>query len=61
MVDIKDPNRRLKALAPKKAKDLIVQIIAALKHCFVNGVVHRDIKLGNILIDYRYNKLFVSC
>lgn len=34
---------------------IIKQIISAIKHCHNNNVVHRDIKLGNILIDEDLN------
>ena len=61
MLDKSDPEeKRINSMDPKRAKKLIVQIVTALNHCFANGVVHRDLKLGNVLIDYRYNREFVS-
>jgi len=40
---------------PSKAEaaKIILQVVEALKHCHQNGIIHRDMKLENILIDNR--------
>src|SRR5262245_48891367 len=38
-------------LSPERAVSLIVQVCRALQYAHVRGVVHRDIKPGNILVD----------
>ena len=49
---MQDPRSRtiLHPIAPDRAKSYAAQIVDALEHCYRNGVVHRDVKLGNILI-----------
>jgi len=37
------------------AKNIFSQIIAGVKHCHQHGVLHRDIKLDNILLDKNFN------
>ncbi|XP_056608718.1 mitogen-activated protein kinase kinase kinase nsy-1-like [Triplophysa dalaica] len=39
------------------ARDLMYQAVLATKHCADHGVVHRDIKLNNILINRNTHKL----
>lgn len=39
------------ALRPEIAAQIIIRVLAALQHAHQNGVVHRDIKPQNILID----------
>lgn len=39
------------------ARDLMYQAVLATKHCADHGVVHRDIKLNNILINRKTHKL----
>ena len=39
------------ALRPEIASQIIIRVLAALQHAHQNGVVHRDIKPQNILID----------
>jgi len=43
--------REKRRLSETKACSLFQQILAALEHCHGRGVVHRDIKLENILLD----------
>jgi serine/threonine protein kinase len=37
-------------LAPRRAVDLILQIVRGLEHAHAQGVVHRDLKLQNIFV-----------
>jgi len=46
-----DHVREKRKLSEKEACWLFQQILAALQHCHGRGVVHRDIKLENILLD----------
>ncbi len=39
------------ALRPEIAAQIIIRVLAALQHAHQNGVIHRDIKPQNILID----------
>lgn len=39
------------ALRPEIAAQIIIRVLAALQHAHQNGVVHRDVKPQNILID----------
>jgi serine/threonine-protein kinase len=41
------------AFPPEKVLDLAIQVAQALDHALARGVIHRDIKPGNILIDAR--------
>ncbi len=53
LVDGADLQRRLASgpLAPRLALEIGVQVCEALMHAHAHGVVHRDIKPGNVLID----------
>jgi len=35
-----------------EAASLFAQILGAVAHCHSNNVVHRDLKLDNIMLDY---------
>lgn len=39
------------AIRPETAAQIIIRVLAALQHAHQNGVIHRDIKPQNILID----------
>ena len=55
-VDGHDLARRLQTpIDPAAAVRYVVQIASALAHAHANGVVHRDVKPSNILIDAREN------
>lgn len=47
--------RRRTRLNEASAKPIFKQIIEALDYIHSNGIVHRDIKLDNILIDLQNN------
>lgn len=38
-----------------EARGLFCQLVSALQHCHQRGVVHRDLKLGNLLLDTNNN------
>lgn len=44
-----------KRLSEREARSIFKQIIAAVHHCHSNHIVHRDIKVENILLDYNGN------
>ena len=49
----KDCSKYFKHILPDKkiVKSIMRQLVEAVKYCHQHGVVHRDIKLENILID----------
>jgi len=53
----KDCSKFFKHKLPTKnqVKSIMTQIIEAITYCHENGIVHRDIKLENILIDDKFN------
>ncbi|XP_064632458.1 NUAK family SNF1-like kinase 1 [Lineus longissimus] len=44
-----------KVLHETEARKFFRQIVSAIHHCHQNGVVHRDLKLENIVLDKDYN------
>ncbi|KAH3892563.1 NUAK family SNF1-like kinase 1 [Dreissena polymorpha] len=42
-------------LTDRDARRIFRQIVSAIKYCHQNGIVHRDLKLENILLDRHYN------
>ena len=52
--------RDKRRLAEPEAQRLFVQIVAGLAYCHACGIVHRDVKLDNILLDARRNVKLVD-
>jgi 5'-AMP-activated protein kinase catalytic alpha subunit len=51
-------DRSYQPFAEQTAKDIFKQLVRAVIHCHQRGIVHRDIKLENILMDkYGHTKL----
>ena len=42
---------KIKNFNPIIAADIMRQLLSAINYCHKRGIVHRDLKLGNILID----------
>jgi len=47
--------REHRRLSEQEACRLFVQIVQGLQHCHMSGIVHRDVKLDNLLIDEEKN------
>ena len=43
------------ALPPKTAVQIAIRLLSALQHMHKNGIIHRDIKPQNIIVDADYN------
>jgi serine/threonine protein kinase len=43
--------RKRRKINEKQAKFIFKQILDGLYHCHAQGIIHRDIKLDNILLD----------
>ena len=50
-------SKMFKTQLPSKiqVKHIIKQLVEAVKFCHEKGIIHRDIKLENIMIDEKYN------
>ena len=47
--------RARKNLAEAEVRFLAIQVLGAVKHMHSNRVIHRDLKLGNIMLDAKMN------
>lgn len=45
----------LGGIPPREARRIFQQLISAVDHCHTRGIVHRDLKLDNILLDSEKN------
>ena len=52
--------RDCKRLSESESHRIFCQILSGLKHCHAKGIVHRDIKLDNILLDSNKNVKIVD-
>jgi len=50
-----DHLEREERFSEKKARKIMKQVFEALEHCHSKGVIHRDIKMENILLDEDHN------
>lgn len=50
-----DHLEREERFSEKKARRIMKQVFEALQHCHSKGVIHRDIKMENILLDEDHN------
>lgn len=42
-------------MTEKEARRIFRQILAAVEYCHKNGIVHRDLKAENLLLDSKMN------
>jgi serine/threonine protein kinase len=52
---VSDNKRYRRFFTPEVAKRYFLQLISAIEHCHTHNVVHRDLKLENILLDENAN------
>jgi len=48
---LEDRLEREGGLPPRRSADLVAQLAEALEHAHAEGVVHRDVKPGNVMVD----------
>jgi len=53
--DLFDYLSSMVTLSEKRARSIMKQILDAVEHCHAKNVVHRDVKLENILLDNNFN------
>ncbi len=53
----KQPQGRLE---PAEARDILIQAVRALHHAYRQGIVHRDVKPSNFLLDRQHGDLVVK-
>ena len=53
MIDLFEASQKYQIFPEKFARAVTLQILAAARHCLKVGILHRDIKDENVLVDLK--------